>query len=130
MTMAEAPKNVVFVVDDDPDILELVARVASRAGYLVKTFATGIAMLAHLDECPATIVLDMTMPGLDGFEVIDVLALRGFAGRLVIASGFSGSVTHMAQILARAKGLRVAGAIAKPFAPAELRNLLATSGAA
>lgn len=128
MTMVEAVQTTVFAVDDDLDILAFVARVARGAGYVAKTFATGKEMLEHLDDRPAAIVLDMTMPGLDGFEVIDALAARGYAGHLVIASGFSGDVTHMAEILARRKGLRVAGAIAKPFTAAQLRALLAVSG--
>lgn len=114
-----------FAVDDDPGMLDFIARVARMAGYRTEIFTNGLELLARLDENPDAIVLDMTMPGLDGFEVIEILAARGYAGRLIIASGFFSDVVHMAEVLARSKKLNLVGKLAKPFLAAQLKELLA-----
>ncbi|MCX7175343.1 MAG: response regulator [Proteobacteria bacterium] len=124
--MTETAPPTLFAVDDDQGMLDFIVRVARLAGYQTQSFTNGKAMLQHLDERPDVIILDMTMPGLDGFEVIEALVARKYAGRLIIASGFSGDVTHMADLLARGQKLDVVGTLTKPFRAAELQEMLAS----
>ena len=61
----------VLVADDDPDLRELVEFKLSQAGYAVQAVPDGLAAWeAFESEPPALAVLDVMMPGMDGFEVL------------------------------------------------------------
>ncbi|MGI8830397.1 MAG: response regulator transcription factor [Candidatus Limnocylindria bacterium] len=60
----------VLLVDDDLTLLSVLSRRVSRAGYEVRTAASGPAALKHLESSwPALMVIDLMMPGMDGFEL-------------------------------------------------------------
>jgi two-component system alkaline phosphatase synthesis response regulator PhoP len=59
----------VLLVDDEPDVLELVSRAFLRAGYEVVTALDGERALELIASAqPDLIVLDVQLPGIDGFE--------------------------------------------------------------
>ena len=61
--------NVVLVVDDSGDIRDLIALVLQHAGFVVRTAANGLeALIAAYEMRPAVIVMDVSMPVLDGIE--------------------------------------------------------------
>jgi CheY-like chemotaxis protein len=67
-TAAQWP-NAVLVVDDHGDVREVVARVLQEAGFVVRTAANGLeALIAAYEMRPGVIVMDVTMPVLDGIE--------------------------------------------------------------
>lgn len=60
----------VLVLDDDPTVTDVVRRYLEREGHTVRTAADGRTGLADaLADPPALLVLDLMLPGLDGFEV-------------------------------------------------------------
>lgn len=60
----------ILIVEDDPDTLELVSRSLERAGYDVLTAADGERALELLaTAAPDLVILDLVLPGVDGFEV-------------------------------------------------------------
>jgi|SRR5690554_2569896 CheY-like chemotaxis protein len=60
----------ILVVDDDPDTLDIVQAYLESRGYEVATAADGTEALARLEEVrPALVLLDVMMPGIDGWEV-------------------------------------------------------------
>jgi DNA-binding response OmpR family regulator len=62
------------VADDDPDILQLLARRLSRRGYAVVTAADGRAALEAVRRTrPHAVILDRVMPGMSGEEVCGAL---------------------------------------------------------
>jgi two-component system KDP operon response regulator KdpE len=64
-------KRLILVVDDEPSIIRLVRAKLQADGYAVATAARGEEALAYLeDERPDLIVLDLMMPGMDGFETL------------------------------------------------------------
>jgi two-component system phosphate regulon response regulator PhoB len=64
----------ILVVDDEPDIVALVAYHLARAGYRVSTAATGRdAVELARRERPSLVVLDLMLPGVSGFEVLETL---------------------------------------------------------
>lgn len=64
----------ILVVDDEADIVALIVYHLAKAGYRVSTAATGPdAIEAALREKPALIVLDLMLPGLSGYDVLEQL---------------------------------------------------------
>jgi DNA-binding response OmpR family regulator len=64
----------ILVVDDDTDALEIVRTYLESRGYAVATALDGKEALARLDEIrPAVVLLDVMMPGMDGWEVARVI---------------------------------------------------------
>lgn len=117
MTAAPAGGRV-LVVDDEPDIVALVAYHLARAGYRVSTAATGTdGLAAARHERPALIVLDLMLPGLSGYEVLEQLrADAGTQGIPVLM------LTARREEQDRIRGLAMGADdyLAKPFAPQEL----------
>jgi DNA-binding response OmpR family regulator len=114
----EAPT--ILVADDDDDILQLVAFRLERAGYTVITVRDGQqALAAAREHVPDLAVLDVMMPGLNGYEVTRQLredeATRGISVILLTARVQEADVS---------RGFE-AGAddyLRKPFSPQELRS--------
>jgi DNA-binding response OmpR family regulator len=64
----------ILVVDDEPAILEIMAKKISREGFEVVTASDGAAAWTKIQsETPDIIVLDRTMPEMDGFTVLKML---------------------------------------------------------
>jgi DNA-binding response OmpR family regulator len=60
----------VLLVDDDLTLLSVLSRRVSRAGYDVRTASSGPSALKQLEGAwPALLVIDVMMPGMDGFEL-------------------------------------------------------------
>jgi two-component system, sensor histidine kinase and response regulator len=69
--MIETP---ILVVDDDPDSLNIVRTYLESRGYAVATALNGKEALARLEEIrPVIVLLDVMMPGMDGWEVARVI---------------------------------------------------------
>ena len=65
----------VLVIDDDPDAGELIERCVSQIGLSTRRATNGFQGLTMIkDRIPAAIVLDLAMPGLDGFQVLAELS--------------------------------------------------------
>src|SRR3569832_803860 len=70
--MDRAAGDRVLVVDDEPDIVALEAYHLAKAGYRVSTAASGTeAIDAVRRERPALLVLDLMLPGMTGYEVLE-----------------------------------------------------------
>jgi len=64
----------VLVVEDEPDVREVITQVLKRAGYEVESTADGRSAVAMArQDVPDALVLDLMIPGLHGFEVIQHL---------------------------------------------------------
>jgi two-component system phosphate regulon response regulator PhoB len=113
-----ATEQRVLVVDDEADIVALVAYHLARAGYRVSTASTGPdALDAARREQPALIVLDLMLPGLSGYEVLE--QLRGDASTRDIAVLM---LTARREEQDRIRGLSLGADdyLTKPFSPQEL----------
>lgn len=67
----------VLVADDDPDILKIVAANLRAEGFEVDAVSNGLEAQARaVRNLPDLIVLDVTMPGRDGLEVLSALRAR------------------------------------------------------
>lgn len=64
----------ILIADDEPDVLSVMAKKIAAAGYDVIEAADGqIAWEKIVAENPDVVLLDLTMPGLHGFEVLERL---------------------------------------------------------
>ena len=118
MSAPASPAERILVVDDEPDILALVTYHLAKAGYRVSTAATGAeALRAAREERPALLVLDLMLPGMSGFDVIE--QLRGDETTRDIAVLM---LTARREEPDRIRGLSLGADdyLTKPFSPQEL----------
>ncbi len=83
--MAPAPRRV-LVVDDDHEILDLTSAVLRDGGYAVSTAASGReGIAAARAERPDLILLDISMPRMDGWETLRVLRIDASTRSIPVA---------------------------------------------
>lgn len=110
--------NRVLVVDDEPDITALVAYHLAKAGYRVSTAANGPdALRAAREEHPDIVVLDLMLPGMSGYDVLQELRRQNDTGDVGVIL-----LTSRREEADRIKGLSLGADdyLTKPFSPAEL----------
>ena len=73
MVVLEGPRRPILVVDDNPQVLTLVATILQSGGYPVATAANGLEALEYLGSNPAPglMVLDLGMPTLNGWQYLE-----------------------------------------------------------
>jgi two-component system alkaline phosphatase synthesis response regulator PhoP len=109
------PIATVLVVDDEPNIVDLVRSYLEQDGFRVLAAADGLSALDLVRaERPEVVVLDVMLPGLDGVEVCR--RLRAFSDAYVVM------LTARTEEIDRIVGLSVGADdyVAKPFSPREL----------
>lgn len=106
----------ILVVDDEPDIGRLIGLVATNVGYTARVENDGQRFAdAFREFAPHVIMLDLTMPGVDGIECLRFLADAHADTQILIMSGFDERMLDAARRLASAQGLNVAGIVPKPI---------------
>jgi two-component system phosphate regulon response regulator PhoB len=108
----------ILVVDDEPDIVALVAYHLARAGYRVSTASSGTEALALArSDRPALIVLDLMLPGISGYEVLEHLRADERTRQMAVLM-----LTARRDEQDRIRGLTLGADdyLTKPFSPHEL----------
>ena len=85
----------VLVVEDDDELRQLYARTLTLSGYQVKEARGGFEALRFIDsDHPDALVLDLMMPGVDGFAVLNELAGHAHTRQIpiVVVTGVSGDL--------------------------------------
>jgi len=114
-----------LIVDDEPDFLVVVRRVAERLGFEVESMTHGRDFKqAYARFDPTVVILDMIMPDVDGIELIEWLASVQSKAQIIIISGFTPIYAKTAMTLGEAKGLLSISRLAKPVSLAALTTLL------
>jgi DNA-binding response OmpR family regulator len=110
-----SPTAKILVVDDEPAIRLLVTKALEKHGFTVETAVDGVDALHKLEENTYDLmVLDVMMPRLDGFGVIEKIG-GATAPKVLIMTAASPAV------LKQLPRDRVAGVITKPF---DIRELI------
>lgn len=132
----EAPlagHGTLLVVDDDPVVQQQMAAMLATLGVKeVLTAGNGLDALNLLsvhDGSLETLVCDLSMPAMDGVELLRRFGRAGFQGGVVLMSGADEKVLSTAGKLADLQGLRVLGQVQKPVTPAQMTGLLTRSAA-
>ncbi|WP_437274531.1 response regulator transcription factor [Sorangium sp. So ce375] len=111
--MADPPQ--ILVIDDDAELCELLAELLGQEGYAVESARDAISGLARAQERPFTlVVLDVMLPGLNGFEVLTRLRQSSRVPVLML--------TARGEDVDRIVGLEMGADdyLPKPFNPREL----------
>jgi DNA-binding response OmpR family regulator len=119
-----------LIVDDEPEIGRILAMILRGAGFDAAAVGGGRAALERLAETPPDLViLDVTMPDLDGFETLRRIREAPATARLPVIM-LTANTDDADR--ARAERLGADDFIAKPFEPADavarVRALLAPKG--
>ncbi len=112
----------ILVVDDEPDLRVIVRTFLEREGHSVVEADSGeaaLAMLARKD--PDLVLLDLRMPGIDGWQVLDELGVERLEALpvVILSANVDGSSAR------RAEELGCRGYLSKPFTRVELAALVA-----
>lgn len=116
--MSDSANAKIFVVDDTPANLEVVTATLSLAGYATSTAISGERALKRLQTyIPDLILLDVQMPGMDGFETCQQLKANPATAHIPIIF-----MTALADIDSKIKGFALGAVdyITKPFQEEEL----------
>ena len=106
----------VLVVDDDPRLREFVRVNLELEGYAVREAGSAEEALEVLeDQAPELVLLDVVMPGIDGWQMLQRMQERHGSIPVIM---FSGKVDGEAAGVAEERGAR--GFVGKPFDPAQL----------
>lgn len=106
----------ILVVDDDPSILRLFEAILRRGGYSVIGTDSGRKALEILQgQTVNLVVLDISMPEPDGFEVLKTIRASAPGLRIMAVSGFMGGA-----LLDAAKCLGASATLNKTDAPTQL----------
>ncbi len=103
--------NSVYIVDDDADVRQSVAFFLATAGFITRSFADPQVFLADVNGLsPGCVLLDIRMPGIDGFEVLERLRSQQSPLLAVVMTGHGDVVTAV-----RAMKLGAVDFLEKPF---------------
>jgi two-component system phosphate regulon response regulator PhoB len=114
----EKQRSKVLVVDDEPDIVALVAYHLAKSGYDVSTATTGgEAVSKAQNDLPAAVVLDLMLPDMSGFKVLEKLRADETTSAIAVLM-----LTARREEPDRIQGLSLGADdyLTKPFSPQEL----------
>lgn len=112
----------ILVADDEPALLRLLEFVLGRRGYVIQGVTNGNAAVEVLKtESPDLVILDVMMPGLDGYEVLTFIRETPRLEGLPVVM-----LTARAQLDDIQRGLTLGADayLAKPFDPEELFSVV------
>jgi DNA-binding response OmpR family regulator len=106
----------VLIVEDEPDLAQVMELALGRAGFDVLTVDTGSEARARIRQHDVdVVVMDRGLPDMDGLEAAASLRADGFLGAVLVTSGHAGT-DHVAESL----GAGADDVLGKPFTLVEL----------
>jgi CheY-like chemotaxis protein len=121
----------VLIVDDDSFQIKLISGILQGLGVSDIISATsGDQALQKLSGKHGInlMLLDLHMPGMDGFKFMESLGTVGYGGALIIVSGQSDDVMHAASLVAKLRRFSLLGTAPKPVGRAALSALISKLG--
>ncbi len=127
MSRGDEPSATVLVVDDDPDIARLIEINLRLEGFDVRVAHDGEQAEQSIDEeTPDLVLLDIGLPGMDGYEVARQLrVMTQFSGTLIVALTGWGQEADVE----RSREAGFDHHLVKPASPEAILELLTKAGA-
>jgi EAL domain-containing protein (putative c-di-GMP-specific phosphodiesterase class I)/CheY-like chemotaxis protein len=119
-----------LILDDDSAVGQTIQWLAESLGFRSEYVTAPDAFFRCLEQAkydhqyPNIIVIDLAMPGLDGVEVMRLLAERACSAKIVISSGMGTRVLDAAKRSAVEHGLNILGTVSKPISRDALRAVV------
>jgi CheY-like chemotaxis protein len=111
----------ILVVDDQPDLAEMIAAMVARDGHMVRVAASGEEALASIaEQRPDLVLTDLGMPGMSGLELAERLKAQQPGLPVALVTGWGPRVD-----MERVNSAGIVQVLGKPFRMAEVRELLA-----
>ncbi|HEX6640954.1 MAG TPA: response regulator [Thermoanaerobaculia bacterium] len=127
--MTSETRPAVLIIDDDPGIRELLRTLAERRGCAVVTAANGIEAIEKLKDADFDLlVLDLMMPIMNGYDVVDQLKMMTTGNRpavIVVTAGHED-----ARSMDRLDGRVVSSIVRKPFDIGAVSDFIQVTAAA
>ncbi len=118
--LKDSKENLIFVIDDDEIMRLSCQQILQKADYVVETFGNGHDGINRLREAkPQLLIVDIKMPELDGFEVIEMVRKIDADLVIVVITGYATIETAVDAMKAGAYDF-----LPKPFTPGELRLIV------
>jgi DNA-binding response OmpR family regulator len=115
------PRPHILVAEDDQSVRELIRTLLTDAGFDAHTVADGAKALERIGAIrPDAMVLDINMPVVDGFSVLEALKARGLRFPVLVLTA-----RHSGEDVRRAVGLGAKDYLTKPFTKAQLQARVA-----
>jgi len=114
----------VAVIDDEPDITELIATVVQMHNWECLATSDPQILLQEAASGLDLIFLDLMMPETDGVEMLRQLGELKCKASIVLISGFDRKVLQVADDLAHSLGLKTLGRLEKPFRLQQVDEIL------
>jgi two-component system OmpR family response regulator len=128
MSAGQPDRPLFALVEDDPFMSELVCDMLESLCVDVEAFLLGNDLFKSPNfNKLKVIILDLTLPDIDGFGMMERLAVESMGMSIVLISGHDLGVVRAAKIYGNGLGLRVRGALTKPFTKEELSTALGLS---
>ena len=116
-TLMQKPVPIIHIVDDDESFRVSISRLLRAAGYDVRSYCDVANFLpGRFDEAPGCILLDVRMPGFNGFDLQEALAMQTDTLPIIFLSGY-GDVSSTVRAMK-------AGAVDFLTKPVQLETLL------
>lgn len=118
-------KPMLIVVDDEPDMIEIVQYVAENIGFEVCTASNAREFQGIWDKTElSVIVMDIVLPDMDGHELLQWLVEQGCTVPILLMSGYDGKYLRSAESLGKIRGASVIGTLSKPFEVGDIETKL------
>lgn len=114
-----------LVVDDEQDVAEIIAEVASSMGFSVRVVHDGALLQdAHEEFQPDAIMLDLKLPGFDGVQLLRLLGAWRSRASVFIVSGMDSRTIAAASAVGRQNAVKIAGRLSKPLEITDIEDAL------
>jgi two-component system OmpR family response regulator len=124
----DRPGQSILVVDDDPQVLKLFSRLLRKTGHSVTAVSSGSEALTALQQVAVDLlVLDLSMPSPDGFEILKQVRSSRPGLRILVVSGYLGGALLDAAHIMGATAVLGKQDAAEQLVPAVKRLLRRTS---
>jgi len=112
----------VLVIDDEPAVRNVVRMALEKAGFeaiLAEDGSRGLELFREYHDDIRAVLLDLSMPGLSGDEVLERIRAEDESAVVILSSGYAEE-----RVLERLHGLGISGFLQKPYHPGALLQLL------
>jgi CheY-like chemotaxis protein len=122
IALGSASRPRILLIDDEPNVREVLVHLLGSFGYDVQTAANGASGLARFDEGGWNLViLDIVMPAMSGWAVVETIRRRAPSTPIVLTTGM-----NQPAVMQRARNWRLP-VIGKPFRSDTIRAIVATA---